>query len=122
MKKYVFIFGVILSFALFSAPYKPYPILFVHGLGSNSKTWGVKCDSIPSRQVWKGTQFYTDSMVQILDSPNESPTFKEMIRYMKPYAIAWEDIDTTYTIPGENAYPNKSFLEVVNMDDPWGSV
>ena len=39
MKRFVFLF-VFISLILFSAPYKPYPILFVHGLGSNSKTWG----------------------------------------------------------------------------------
>ncbi len=36
MKRYVFLF-IFTSFGIFAEPYKPYPILFVHGMGSNSK-------------------------------------------------------------------------------------
>jgi len=36
MKRRIFLFAFV-SLALFSEPYKPYPILFVHGMGSDSK-------------------------------------------------------------------------------------
>ena len=54
MKRYVFIFGVILSLGLFSAPYKPYPILMIHGYGGSSKDYGVKKNDKEPSHIGKG--------------------------------------------------------------------
>jgi len=107
MKRFVLIL-IFLSVILFSAPYKPYPILFVHGMGSKSLTWGA--------DVFKDedTGALTDSIKQEV---TEGSTIDHFLRLMTPYAIAWDEIDQTYTKPGDDAYPNKAFLEVVNMDD-----
>ena len=53
MKRYVFFFIFGFSFLLSSAPYKPYPILFVHGLASNSGAWGASTkDPKNDRSEW----------------------------------------------------------------------
>jgi len=121
MKRYVLIL-IFLSVILYSALYKPYPIIFVHGTGSNSSTWG-------GGVYWMGGQ-RTDSLNQ--DSIPENSTYGVFENYMKPYAWAWYEWekeqypneiptytpDTTVEEPSVKArYPNKIFLEVVNMDD-----
>jgi len=106
----------IVSISVTAEPYKPYPVIFVHGLGSSSASWGaptiLKSDSIPKDSIISGH------------------TYDHFLDYMNPYAIVWDEFDSTYTHPGgtperpnpDPAYPNKTFLEVVNMDDPWGSI
>jgi len=114
MKKYFlfFLFALIIT----GAPYKPYPIIFIHGLGSNSKCWGVKCDTFPD-SLWYGD--YTDSIVEI----QSGHTYSHFLNYMIPMVEVWDEIDPSYTDePEEPNFPNKTFLEVVNMDDPWGSI
>ena len=121
MKRYVFIVFLFIVLSINPAPYKPYPILFVHGMGSKSLTWGA--------DVFKDedTGALTDSIKQEV---TEGSTIDHFLRLMTPYAIAWDEIDPSYTHPGgtpehpnpDPGYPNKAFLEVVNMDDPWGSV
>ena len=112
MRRSMFLF-VFISLILFSAPYKPYPILFVHGLGSGSGCWGASPDTLRSDWIYK-------------DSIIDNSTMDNFLSLMKPYAIAWDSLDPSYTSPinpqDTATYPNKSFLEVVNMDDPWGSV
>ena len=116
------------SFVLLSEPYKPYPILFVHGLGSNSMCWGAKCKKV-YRPTY-GDSIYSDSIVEWRENVLENPTYEHFLSLMQPYAIAWDAIDPSYTHPGgtpdhpnpDPGYPNKCFLKVVNMDDPWGSV
>ncbi|MEO0294375.1 MAG: hypothetical protein ABIN61_09215 [candidate division WOR-3 bacterium] len=122
---------IILIFLVFpivakAEPYKPYPILFVHGLGASSGTWGAKCDTFP-----KGSRNsrFTDSIIN-LDSDH---TYDHFLDYMTKYAWAWYDwekeqgLERTYT-PDTNApitgprFPNKTFLEVVNFDDNRGSI
>ena len=113
MKRYVLIL-IFLSVILYSAPYKPYPILFVHGMGSKSATWGAQVfeDENGNR---------TDS---IKPEITDNSTFDNFLTLMKPYAWAWyewekeQGLNPTYTFAdSQDAYPNKSFLEVVNMDD-----
>jgi len=114
MKKYFlfFLFALIIT----GAPYKPYPIIFIHGLGSNSKCWGVKCDTFPD-SLWYGD--YTDSIVEI----QSGHTYSHFLNYMIPIVVEWWKIDKSYTHPDSSPnFPNKTFLEVVNMDDPWGSI
>jgi len=120
MKRFVFLF-VFISLILISAPYKPYPILFVHGLGSGSGCWGASPDTLRSDWIYK-------------DSIIDNSTMDNFLTLMKPYAWAWYEWERirypnstpTYTpsnnpdLVGEEVaarYPNKIFLEVVNMDD-----
>ena len=123
MKRFLLLF-VFISLILISAPYKPYPILFVHGMGSKSATWGAQVfeDENGNR---------TDS---IKPEITDNSTFDNFLTLMKPYAWAWYEWERirypnstpTYTpsnnpdLVGEEVaarYPNKIFLEVVNMDD-----
>ena len=119
MRRYTFLILLFLGFVvvLQAEPYKPYPIIFVHGLGSSSGAWGAptinRSDSIPQSSIESGH------------------TYDHFLDYMHPYVWMLDTLgyDTTYTIPGgipgwpkDPAYPNKTFLEVVNMDDPWGSI
>jgi hypothetical protein len=113
--KKLFIIQLFTVFFLASSaePYKPYPVIFVHGLGSSSASWGaptiLRSDSIPKDSIISGH------------------TYDRFLDYMHPYAIAWHEyeedylgIPPTYTIPGgvpghpepDDAYPNKTFLEV----------
>ena len=107
MKRFLLLF-IFLTLILVSAPYKPYPILFVHGLGSGSGCWGAKPDTLRSDWIYK-------------DSIIDNSTMDNFLSLMKPYAIAWDSLDPSYTSPinpqDTATYPNKSFLEVVNMDD-----
>ncbi|MEO0294371.1 MAG: hypothetical protein ABIN61_09195 [candidate division WOR-3 bacterium] len=94
---------IILIFLVFpiiakAEPYKPYPILFVHGLGAHSGTWGAptisRSDFIPK------------------DSVRSDHTYDHFLDYMTPYAIEWWRVDKSYTHPDSSpAYPNKTFLE-----------
>jgi len=107
MKKAAFI--ILINFALLievkAEPYKPYPIIFVHGLGSSSATWGA--------EAYKEGSMYTDSIDAGKLEPNH--TYDHFLDYMNPYVWMLDTLgyDTTFTIPGEDAYPNKTFLEVV---------
>ena len=100
---------VVFNLTLSAVPYKPYPILLVHGIGSNSGTWGaptiLRSDSIPE------------------DSIRTDHTYSHFLDYMNTYAIEWWKIDKSYTHPDFSpAYPNKTFLEIINFDDPWGTI
>lgn len=117
MKRFCFVFLMFIGVSIIgnAEPYKPYPILLVHGIASNSGTWGaptiLRSDSIPE------------------DSIKSGHTYDHFLDYMTKYAWAWYDwekeqgLKPTYT-PSDTQvrFPNKTFLEVVNMDDPWGSV
>jgi len=115
-------------------PYKPKPILFVHGYNANSGTWGVKPDSagkisyltvlpglgpLPAIR-WPGYNPSTDSIIR--DSIKEGDTYDRFLPIMEPYCYVWDEIDGSYTKPDDEGYPNKSFLEVWNADYPLGSI
>jgi hypothetical protein len=112
MKK--FLITLLFLSSLFSYPYKPKPILFVHGFMGNSSDWGVKiadyctiprCDTIEK-----------DSIIQ-------GETFDVFLQKMIPYVYAWWPYDTSYTRPEDTTlFPNKSFLEIINFNDPSGSL
>ena len=114
MKKYVFILiflALIVSISAETFPYKPYPILLIHGYASGSGTWGAptrnRSDSIP-----------LDSVLA-----HQDETYYHLLQYMNPYAIVWWKIDKSYTHPDSSpAYPNKVFLEVINFDNKCGSI
>ena len=79
MKRYVFIVFLFIVLSINPAPYKPYPILFVHGMGSKSATWGAQVfeDENGNR---------TDS---IKPEITDNSTFDNFLTLMKPYAWAW---------------------------------
>ena len=119
MKRHVFAFLMVLGSVIFAEPYKPYPILFVHGYGGSSKDFGVN----PYKEI-------PDTICK--DSIVDGETMDEIIPLMQPYAWVWYEWekeqypneiptytpDTTVEEPSVKArYPNKIFLEVVNMDD-----
>jgi len=105
---------------LSAEPYKPYPILLIHGIASNSGTWGaptiLRSDSIPKDSIRSGN------------------TYDHFLDYMTKYAYKWYDweveqsLEPSYTPdPGLPApigprFPNKTFLEVINFDDNRGSI
>ena len=107
--------SIILIFLIFSIivsnaePYKPYPILLIHGIASNSGTWGaptiLRSDSIPE------------------DSIKSGHTYDHFLDYMDPYVIEWWKTDKSYTHPDSSpAYPNKTFLEIINFNENRGSI
>jgi pimeloyl-ACP methyl ester carboxylesterase len=111
MKK--FLITLLFLSSLFSYPYKPKPILFVHGFMGNSGNWGVKiadyciiprCDTIEKDSIIQGS------------------TFDVFLQKMIPYVYAWWIYDTSYTRPEDTLFPNKSFLEIINFNDPSGSL
>jgi len=91
--------------ALNAEPYKPYPIIFVHGMGSNAGAWGL--------------EYSEDNWIKEIE---DDGTLDHFLDYMNTYVDAWEAVDTTYTIPTDDAYPNKTFLEVINFDYNRGSI
>ncbi len=111
-------------------PYKPKPILFIHGRSGSSETWGVKPEKpfIKKTFVWLtyiGEARYknpsTDTILK--DSIIPGHTYDRFLPLMIPYAKAWFSIDSSYTWDeAQPGYPNKSFLEVWNADYPLGSI
>jgi len=75
----VLIFGLIVMAN--AEPYKPKPILFVHGIGSNSSSWGASTkDPNTDRSEW----ICKDS---VFAHPEKA--FAHFLPYMTPYAWAW---------------------------------
>ncbi|MEO0280464.1 MAG: hypothetical protein ABIN21_06280 [candidate division WOR-3 bacterium] len=124
----ILIYIFTLSF-LYTEPYKPYPIIFIHGRSGSSETWGVKPDTKviyePFQSNFKIPYFNPSSDTIIKDSIIPGHTFEFFLNEMTPYCIVWDAIDKTYTKPGDTSliiYPNKSFLEIFNADYPVGSI
>ncbi|RKZ20440.1 hypothetical protein DRQ18_06390, partial [bacterium] len=77
MRRHVFLFISFLSLALFAEPYKPYPILMIHGYGGSSKDFGVIPNDNDPSHIGKG------------DTIIEGETFDSILPLMQPYAWAW---------------------------------
>jgi hypothetical protein len=83
----------------------------VHGSGGSSGDWGAptenRTDSIPKDSIVPGSSYS-----HFLND------------FMLPYVWFYDTtgIDTSFTKPGDPAYPNKTFLEVINFDYNTGSV
>jgi pimeloyl-ACP methyl ester carboxylesterase len=119
MKRFILILMFLIVSSIFAEPYKPYPIIFVHGLGSNSGTWGA---STPDPQHDRSEWICKES---VFAHPEKA--YFNFLNYMIPIVEEWDKVDSTYTTPTDpptepGAFPNKTFLEVVNMDDNVGSV
>ena len=73
---------LLISFiSLRAEPYKPKPILFIHGIGSNSSSWGASTkDPNTDRSEW----ICKDS---VFAHPEKA--FAHFLPYMTPYAWAW---------------------------------
>jgi len=90
MKRVLFILNFIfIIFGLNAKSYRPYPIIFAHGVGVTSKTWGVE-----------PTADRSDSTIE--DNLESGHTYKHFLEYMNPYAIAWWEFDDCYSIYYEN--------------------
>jgi hypothetical protein len=113
MKK--FLITLLFLSSLFSYPYKPKPILFVHGRSGDQQTWGIRRhkDRNPNDIIIK------DSIIQ-------GGTFDVFLQKMIPYCVVWDSIDSSYTSPTNPKdtaiFLNKSFLEIWNADYPLGSI
>ncbi|RKX42333.1 MAG: hypothetical protein DRP27_09515, partial [Thermotogae bacterium] len=115
MRRLSLFFVLIFTMSVWGRPYRPYPIIWIHGYASTSMTWGAKCDSIEQ----DGRIFYTDSIIEVFTVDEGTPTYGEFLKYMKPYILA----DTlSFIPPWKNGYPNHDLLEVVNFKYPLGSV
>ena len=64
-------------------PYKPKPILFVHGLNGNSKCWGVSPDTI----TINGKKIKSDSINK--DSMINGKILPVCLEKLKPMVWAW---------------------------------
>ena len=116
MKKFLTISFISLVL-LYGEPYRPYPIIFLHGYAGSSKGFGVptvdRGDEIP----WDSVQKYPDKI------------YYKYLQKMNSYCYVWDKIDSTFSKPGDDTlpgepipYPNKSFIEVISFDEPVGSV
>ncbi len=120
MKKFLSI-GFLIVSSLYGEPYKPAPILWIHGFTGSSKDWGVKMHKLP-------VDPRPDTIIK--DSVILDHTFGTFLNKILPYCIVWDSLEDSYTIPNDTSrdepwegfYPNKSFLEVINFDYPVGSV
>ena len=114
---------LILSITLIKAePYKPKPILFVHGIDGDSKAWGVR----PVKDSITGLRSDTINKDSIM--PGDSMILPKCLEKLTPIVWAWYNwekehgLNITYTFADtQPAYPNKSFLEIINFDDNCGS-
>ena len=119
---------LLLSITIIKAePYKPKPILFIHGIDGNSKCWGVSPDTVNIN----GIILKSDSINK--DSIIDGGILPVCLEKLTPIVWAWynwekgQGLPRTYTpdstaeITG-NRYPNKTFLEIINFDDNSGSV
>jgi len=141
MRRLSLFFVLIFTMSVWGRPYRPYPILLVHGRSGSSETWGVGLPSpgmqekiLADIKIFKvGFAYYNPCPDTIIaDSIERGSGYDKLLKYMIPYAWAWYNFgDTTYTPDGEDPslppsvrarYPNKSFLEVVNVNYPTGSV
>ena len=121
MKKFI-ILSIIICDAIFAdvLPYKPYPIIFIHGYTSGSGTWGASTkDPIHDRKE----EICKDSVLA-----HPEATYSHFLNYMLPMVEVWHEYEVshglswTYTISTMDNFPNKTFLEVINFDEACGSV
>jgi hypothetical protein len=106
MKRVFFILNFIfIIFGLNAKSYSPYPIIFAHGVGVSSATWGVEATSDRS-----------DSIIE--DNVKSGSTFDHFLELMQPYILA----DDYLYNPGYPAYPNRDLLEIINFDNTRGSI
>ncbi len=62
-------------------PYKPKPILMIHGIGSNSSSWGA---STKNPRLDRGELICKDSV-----DAHPEKTFAHFLPYMIPYVWTW---------------------------------
>jgi hypothetical protein len=104
-------------------PYKPKPILFIHGRSGSSETWGVYPEEHFIEVGFPPKRYKNPSSDTIIkDSIIPGHTYDRFLPIMEPYCYVWDEIDGSYTKPDDEGYPNKSFLEVWNADYPLGSI
>ena len=97
---------IFIIFGLNAKSYSPYPIIFAHGVGVSSATWGVEA-----------TLDRSDSIIE--DNVKSGSTFDHFLDIMQPYILADQDF---FLQPTENGYPNRDLLEIINFDVPRGSI
>jgi len=129
MRRRLFLISLLILMSIvsiYAEPYKPKPILFIHGIDGNSKCWGVSPVKINiNGSIVKGDSIDKDSII-------DGRILPVCLEKLIPMVWNWDTLgyDDTYTIPGgvpgheepDPAYPNKTFLEIVNFHDNNGNV
>jgi hypothetical protein len=104
-KLFVILLSTVFLLTLSAEPYKPYPILFIHGIGATSQgNWGAGVDTLSD-----GKQL--SDWVTSWES-----TYDRFLDYMHPYAVAWKSVDGSYTISstetGNTTFPRIPIIEL----------
>jgi len=108
MKRACFILNFIfIILGLNAKSYRPYPIIFVHGIGATSEgCWGAGVDTLADGQ-------------QLSDwITSWESTYDHFLDIMQPYILA----DTFFIQPEQADYPNRDLLEIINFNDNRGSI
>ena len=123
-------FIISINILINAEPYKPKPILLIHGIDGNSKCWGVSPKYVDTTYNNKIYNIAKDSIIK--DSIIDGRILPVCLEKLIPMVWNWYNSgDSTYTpdpynisIPEENRkrYPNKALLEIVNFHDNNGSI
>ena len=126
----MFIIGINISIK--AEPYKPKPILFIHGINGNSKCWGVSPVKINiNGSIVKGDSIDKDSIIDGCILPvcleKLTPMVWNWYNWEKSnnFNPSFTPSDTSSLIQEEyikKSYPNKAFLEIVNFHDINGTI
>jgi hypothetical protein len=133
MRKRLFLISLLILMSIVSIhsePYKPKPILLIHGIDGNSKCWGVSPKYVDTTYNNKIYNIAKDSIIK--DSIIDGRILPVCLEKLLPMVWNWYNWEVaqsdtpTYT-PDSIAnftgpsYPNKAFLEIVNFHDNNGS-
>jgi hypothetical protein len=109
MKKAFFVLNFIfILIGINAKSYRPYPIIFIHGVGATSQgCWGAGVDTLSDGQQLSDWVTSWES------------TYAQFLDLMQPYILADPDF---FFQPTEDGYPNRDLLEIINFNDNRGSI
>ena len=99
---------------LYGEPYKPYPVILIHGISGSSKDFGVELAENPPDQNPRSEWIEPNKILP-------GYPYEKLLNLALPYCYVFDTlkIDTSISIPGESKYPNKSFIEIFNYDNTY---
>jgi len=105
---------------LYGEPYKPYPVILIHGISGSSKDFGVELAENPPDQNPRSEWIEPNKILS-------GYPYKRLLNLALPYCYVWDELENSFTVPGDSTpeegfYPNKSFIEIFNADDAYGSI
>ncbi|MFA5034026.1 MAG: LamG-like jellyroll fold domain-containing protein, partial [bacterium] len=131
MKKISFVLSfsfwmfIILPTVIKAEPYKPKPIIFIHGYGGASDDWGANTRDMEVKEVL-GLLMHERDATDKDSIPKDSiihfSVYESILNKMLPIVEKWHSIDPSYTISSDPTYPNKTFLNIINFRFALGSV